>query len=247
MRKGASFEDQMLAGRVYAGTAAFRRKLDFAMTGIRAMLDVAPNSYVSVSFGKQSICMAHMVQQVRPDIPMFFLAHSETWVLHDFDRVITSYVERFRPNLTIVQLDRWQEAETWAEAVARGKGDMQRMCDRGEWDGWFIGLSADESRARRITLAQGAGQHNAHPTIFRHADGKYRCCPLKNWGWREIAAYVSLHDLPLLSFYQRYGLEQRTTARISRRVRENAGLDLLRQGNASLAALLNRFPDIKAM
>lgn len=239
------FERQMAEGRLHAKLPLFRRRLDFALDGIRAMLDAAPRAYVSISFGKQSLVLAHMVRQLAPDMPMHFLASEETWALYDYGPVIESFCSRWPIQLTIHQTTRLSGADTWKDARDAGDRDLQDMCDRAEWDGWYWGLAKEESPQRRMTLLAAYKQGTPHPTIYRYADGKLRCCPLMHWDTRDLAAYIGLHDLPLLNIYRRYGLQQRTTARITKKMLRNQGMALVRMTNsAGFRQLVDRFPEI---
>jgi len=241
-----SYAEQMLMGRIHAKSDSFARNLEFAKNGIEATLKIAPRCYVGISFGKQSICMAHLVQSIRSDIPMFFLASTETWALYDYAEVIEDYCSRFSPNLTIVQTDRLSGAKDWKGARDAGDQDLQNMCKRGKWDGWFWGLSVDESKARKITIKKGVAQNSGHPSIYRYSDGKHRCCPIMNWGIKDLAAYISLHDLRVLNIYRKYGLTQRTTARITKKMVGNDGMALARQtSGGQLRKLMNEFPEVK--
>jgi len=242
------FEQQIEAGRLYAQLPEYRRHVQFALDGIEAMRLLAPHSYASISFGKQSICLAHMLYQIEPKIPMFFLASDESWIIHDFEHVIASFCARWPINLTIVQTRHFFDKanSTWLENRMAGWGDLENMCKREEWDGWYWGLAKEESVGRRITLSKRwPGQ--PHPTIFRYTDGKYRCCPLMNWTIKDIAAYLTTYDLPLLDTYKQYGLQMRTTARLTRMMAEEGGIAYLqRKDLGAMNRLCARFPELRA-
>lgn len=216
----SEFAAQMLAGKIHAKSRVRASRLAHAVDGVRRMVEVAPNSYVSISFGKQSICMAHMVYRIAPETPMFFLASDETWDMHNFREVIDDFLTKWPIRLKIVQTNRLYGAASWKAGRDAGDKDLQRMCPREEWDGWYMGLASDESRARKITLLKHC---SAHRTIYRYRDGKYRCCPLMDWTLDDIAAYVWEHDLPLLDIYRKVGLHMRTTARLTKKAVELGG------------------------
>lgn len=240
------YQDQIESGKLYWHTKEFQRHLDFAESGIIVLKDLAPRCYVSLSFGKQSQVLAHMANQLFPGIEMHFLAGEETWMLYDFDKVIPEFKRRFNPNLTIHQTTRVTGAKSWDESVTAGNDDLKNMCPRDQYDGWLWGLVVEESRARLVTLAGGAKQHNGHPTIFRYSDGKYRGCPLMNWGVKEIAAYVAHYDLPMLSIYKKYGFEQRTTSRIRKRFSRNANFSAVAACSPKLRKFRNMWnTDVK--
>lgn len=240
------FEQQMQAGALYAKLRERQHKLVFALDGINEMCRLAPNSYASVSFGKQSICLAHMLYQTQPDLPMFFLASWESWIIHNYAEVISEFLGKWPINLHIVQTDNVSgNTFTWKKTRDLGQNDLQNMCAREDWDGWYWGLVKDESKGRKATLStQWKGQ--PHPTVFRYKDGKFRCCPLMNWTNLDVAAYVQEYDIPLLDLYRRYGLQMRTTARVTRDMAEFGGVAYLKQLSiGNLNRLTARFPELR--
>lgn len=260
-----------MSGSLYARLRIYKYRLDFAKAGIAAMLDIAPHSYLSVSFGKQSICLAHLIYQQSPVLPCFFLASSETWYIHNYVEVIDQFMQHTPIDLTIVQTNRlgididapiaelqrrqpgirwlyrgWSDEppSTWKAARDLGDRDLQGMCDRAEWDGLFMGLAKEESSGRRITLSlRWAGQ--PHSSIFKYRDGKYRCCPLMNWEMKEIAAYVASNGLTLLDEYENNGLEARTTARITKMMAEEGGMAYLKQKDpTAFNQIVGNYPEL---
>lgn len=239
-----NFAEQMAIGRVHAQTPLFRHRLKFAQDGIAAMLQAAPRSYVSISFGKQSLCVAHMVYSVAPETPMFFLASDETWMLYDYADVIEQFLALCPIKLTIVQTHRLADAKSWSDSRAAGDQDLQQMCRREDWDGWFWGLAKDESRARKMTTLASYSQHTEHPTIFRYKDGKRRCCPVMHWSINDLAAYIATNQIPMLNIYRKFGLTQRTTARVTKKMLNNQGMALCRATNSrGFREFTNLFPE----
>lgn len=265
---------QLEIGKLYTGLPVYRKRLRFAMTGIKKMLSLAPRSYVSVSFGKQSICLAHMVYSVCPEMPMYFLASGESWHIHNFSEVIGNFLSHTPINLEIIQTNhgaidiaryveelsgrhpniKWQHRGnpdvtlSWKETRDAGQHDLREMCSRDEWDGWYWGLSKEESYGRRMTLSYRWGREQPHSSIFRYEDGKFRCCPLMNWTIYDIAGYISTHGIQLLNEYEAYGLEARTTARATKMMAEEGGIALLKKRNLNgFNVLCARFPELRAM
>jgi 3'-phosphoadenosine 5'-phosphosulfate sulfotransferase (PAPS reductase)/FAD synthetase len=224
------FDKQLMAGRIYARTSKRKEKLQFALEGITAMFSAASRVYVSLSFGKQSLCMAHMVFQAAPQIPMYFLASDETWHMYDYQRVIEEFTSRWPIDLHIIQTHRFFDAESWKAGRDAGDKDLQQMCPRDEWDGWFWGLAKDESKGRKYTCS--INNSGIHPTIFKYKDGKLRCTPVQNWTIDDLAAYIGEHNIPMLNIYLKYGLQQRTTARITKKARNFGSYTLLRSVNS---------------
>lgn len=239
------FDVQMAEGRVHRYLPSFDRKVAFAVHGIEAMLAAAPRVYVSISFGKQSLCLAHMVYQVEPRTPMHFLASEETWSLYNYADVIDAFVARWPINLTVHQTARMTGASDWKTSRDVGDRDLQEMCPRDQWDGWFWGLAVEESPGRKKTLLSAYTQGTPHPSIFRYADGKLRCCPLMHWTVLDLAAYIGIHNIPILNIYRRFGLHQRTTARVTKKMLRNQGMALARMCNSNgFRRIVNHFQEI---
>lgn len=241
------FEQQMQEGALYAKLRQRQYRLDFALDGIASMHEIASVAYASISFGKQSICLAHMLYQMMPDLPMYFLASWESSLIHNFDEVIESFIERWPINLTVVYADNVSDNPgfDWKETRDLGQHDLQNMCNRADWDGWYWGLAKEESKGREHTLSwRWKGQ--PHPTIFRYSDGKLRCCPLMEWELLDIAAYIQEYDLPVLDLYRKQGLQMRTTARATRDMVEFGGVARLRHiGIEGFNKLAARFPELR--
>jgi len=237
-----SLAQELAHGRVYRRLRVHQSRRARARDAIAVMREKAPRSYLSLSWGKQSLIVAHMLYVLDPTIPSYFLASSESWGLHNFADVIAAFCDRWPLKHTIVQTDRWADAPSWQAARLSGRGDLQAVADRdGPWDGWYGGLAREESRTRRIALSMRSD--SGHPDVYHYVDGTYRCSPLAAWELPDLAAYIDEFDLPLLAAYHRGGLAVRTTARITGR--------MLTQGGASTAgdvsawnALLAQFPEL---
>ncbi len=240
------FDAQIMAGKIYARTPRFDRAVKFATEGLERLSELAPRWYVAISFGKQSICLAHLAQSIKHDVPLYFLASTETWSMFNYQEVIDDYVAKYNPNLTIVQTDHLETGKTWKQSRDAGDKDLQKMCDEKDWDGWAWGLSMDESKPRRITIATGIRQRNGHPSIYQYGSGKYRCCPLMKWEIQDLAAYIATHNLKMLNVYEKYGLTQRTTARFTKQAVEFGAANMARQLNPKMCRVTSVIPEIKA-
>lgn len=237
------YKAQLLVGKLYSRKPEYKKKLDFAITGIEKMLEIAPKSYISLSFGKQSICLAHMVQQIDKKIPAYFLASDETWAMYNYAEVIEK-VKKLMPELeiNIKQTNHFFNADSWKEARDLGDKDLQNMCDRKEWDGWLWGLAKEESLARKYTCSKN--NTDSHKSLFRYTDNKYRCTPIQDWGINDLAAYINEYNLPMLNIYEKYGLECRTTARITKKCRDLSGTSLMRGTSKDFRKLANTHEEI---
>lgn len=223
---------QLLHGKIHARTSGFLRRLAELGRSIDVAIRLAKNPYVSCSFGKQSVCMAHEVHRIAPAVPMYFFAGPHTWDMHDFRDVIDKF-QKINPNAEIKIV----------ESELRLKEAAPKFCPRDVFDLVFMGLAKEESKKRLYTLLNHIPEDKF---IYRYVDGSYRCCPLANWKTDDIAAYVAMYDLPLLDTYHRFGLEARTTARPNETgINQGVMNDIRITNSKGYRAMLEREPDLE--
>lgn len=218
--------------RLYARLSIHRRHVDQAHAIVRQTLQVCRQPFVACSFGKDSAALLHLVMQHRPDIEARFIRWPETNLLGDYERVIDEWKQR-GARITILDLTR-------ATLDEKTPGRWEALRNISPADGQFVGLRADESRARTITLA-------AHGHLYRTAAGYWRSCPLARWTTLDVAAYVITHNIPTLSAYTRHGFEARTSSRVPRAahsIREQALQRLREDDPAAYQQLADMFPEI---
>jgi 3'-phosphoadenosine 5'-phosphosulfate sulfotransferase (PAPS reductase)/FAD synthetase len=263
-------QNELTIGRIFRKSIKYKKDISFANNGINIMLNICKSPSLSLSFGKQSICLAHLVYSVKQNIPMYFLASSETWWLDTYTESLKSFI-KICPNinLTIVQTNRlaidmddiiaeikslgvkllkrgWNTTrkKTWDEARKSGSNDIQSLLDQDDFDGWFWGLSTDESFNRKRTLLKQI-KTSIHPSMFQYTNGKYRCCPLMYWGEETLAGYIDKFDLPLLSAYKIGGLKERTTARITGTSDRMQAFERMRRNQPEgYAKIVNVYPEL---
>ena len=144
------------------------------------------------SFQTQSLPLLHIISQVAPEMPIFFLDTGfhfpETLTFRD------QLTERL--GLNIVTL----KPEAGHDGFKRRYGDLYRhdpdLCcyinkveplKRAQKGikAWVAGIRRDQTPARRNI-----------PIVSMQADGLYKICPLANWTSRDIFQYIHDHDLP---------------------------------------------------
>lgn len=197
--------------------------------------------------------MAHLVTEIRPDIPLRFLSWGETRILHDVDGVINwfrgrgSIVEEI--NTDRVFAEGWQGA-SWQEQRDAQKHDREKIAEGG-FDLVFLGLRAEESRVRAISLRRDRSPDlPLHCYRYRggHRDGTIRCCPLARWTTEDVGAYLASYEIPLLEDYHHRGVEARTTARITERVINYNGLTHMKRHKPKRwSMLIRRFPELRGL
>ena len=201
---------QLREGRMLAKLPQYKRTLNKAITSIERMFQKSPQSYVTLSWGKQSIIVAHMVFQCAPKTPCVHWSNKNAELFADFTATRDLFIKRFPLNYI-----EFPEGDTDLQ------GNGQRYLQENELTGVFMGLAAEESKGRKYTLKGG------QETIRQYKNGTWRCCPLAAWNTLDLAAYIVTHDLPLLSPYRRYGLEMRTSTGATPGSHSERGLDFL--------------------
>lgn len=236
-------DKELKYGLVYAKSDVYKRKLDITTNSLLRFFTLCYNPYLALSWGKQSIVLAHLIYKLRPETKMIFLRSWESYLIHDYENVIKkfpfniNYYECFKDNVS------WNDWN-WKKTRDHGSKDIQNMADEifPNWDGVVMGLSKDESFARRVTCSSS---NTDWKTIFRYKDGKHRCTPIHFWSNEELAAYISSNNITLLSTYKNTGLKGRTTARITRNNAEMNGLrELKRENISNYNIIVKRFPEL---
>lgn len=208
---------------------AFSAKIEAARAIVREGLAACESPTISCSFGKDSVAMMHLVLDVAPSLPAYFLAWAgESEHLGDFERVREDWRGR-GVDVQVVTLER--------ESLEERAVDRWDAITPG--DGYFVGLRAEESPHRRRTLRM-------HGPVYRMASGIVRICPLARWSDLDVAAYIAAHELPVLSQYDRDGFEVRTVARVPRdSVRPRMMRKLRQTDPTAYNALCARYPELR--
>ena len=168
--------------------AAFQRLLARTQRIIDAMLDVSRTPYVAFSAGKDSSVLLALVRAARPDVIAIYT--DDEWRLPETDELLAA-----TPNLRRVA--RPVAHTEWFTAHADGPpADAEWLEDVPAWgrglgyDGAFVGLRAEESRARRVLL------HSRGPLFWNARRHSWQCCPLRDWTTQDIWAYIQAWDVP---------------------------------------------------
>ena len=186
---------------------ASRRELErlerlsaIAMADLDAFL--APRvGYVGVSWGKDSVVVAHLARRLRPDIPLAWCrvgAADNPHCVLVRDLFLARFPGAYEEFTSEVELDDG-ELRTGARRGAYGLA-ADRFGDR-----YVSGVRSEESPTRRLRQAL-------------HGVSSLRtCAPITRWGAREVFLYLRLHDLPVHPAYamSRGGLLDRAWLRVA--------------------------------
>lgn len=173
-----------LAARIHAGTREFARKLDRAERRIDEWLSRATRAAVEFSAGKDSTVVLHLVRRVVPDAVA--LHGDDEWLLPETEGLLSA-----TPNLIRLRR-RLRHAEwfvAWEDMDGPDGGAKHRWARENGINGVASGLREDENNRRRTHI-------RARGSVFRLANGLWRCYPISDWGWKDVWAYILSRDVP---------------------------------------------------
>ena len=189
------YDDQLRQGRLLALMPQYKKKVAKALEDIKQMLMLCKSPYVSLSWGKQSSTLMHMVYSLDSSVPALFFRGPDTNIIADFDKVM----KQFQAKWPIIYFEIEREF-SYKERARQWEAETGK-------DGVFMGFARHESKARKYTLAKADANN-----IFVYKSKFLRSCPLRFWSDMDIAAYVATHEIPMLSTYHRLGFTARTSA-----------------------------------
>ena len=179
-------ERLMLLG--WARMAQHRRKVEQATDTIRKALEICP-AYVACSWGKDSVVLAHLVWSIAPNTLLFHDGSDDEDEQDNYSDVRESFLGRFPlPYQGIVR----------GYNAGDGGGLYEQMPSNPMV---FLGLRAEESKPRRISLAKYGLIHQYQSDDPKRPVNNWRCCPLAWWSWKDVWGYIVARNLPYLSAY----------------------------------------------
>jgi phosphoadenosine phosphosulfate reductase len=150
---------------------------------------------VTSSFQAECVVLVHMLQQVRPGIPVLFLD-----TMHHFAGTYAyrdELAQRWNLNLVNLRAER-PEPGLWRQDTAaccgRHKVEPLFAALQGH-DVWFTGLRRDQSPSR-ATLQE------IEPFTLPGGKVLRKVSPLAGWSTKDVWSYAREHGIPLLPLYQ---------------------------------------------
>lgn len=186
---------------VWCRSDLYRRRVEEAQWTLSEFVEQHPTCYASISWGKDSTVLAHLVATLAPQIPCLLMR-----------------LPAFNPDYTLVRdafLSRWTLSYREIEPVPERDANGYPFYKKAFFDGWkkihkdfgrhhITGLRGEESSARSIRM-QSFGLSSATS-----------CCPLGHWEGRDVWAYLHEHELPVHPVYacSQGGLWERDRLRV---------------------------------
>ena len=179
----------------HAQLPVFRRRVERAIACIQEAIALG-DAYVAVSWGKDSLVLLHLCQRVNPAIACVHFGAEDQDRFDDYSRVCREYGDRFGlPSY----------AALYGQQNAQDGLKKHGLTERNV----FLGLRSEEGRWRKRSRIK-------HGLIHTYADSKrWRACPIFDWTWQDVWAYIVAHDLPYLSSYDHFTKEDRSRSRTS--------------------------------
>jgi phosphoadenosine phosphosulfate reductase len=176
----------------------FKRKVERSLEVIREALAIGP-AYVSVSWGKDSVVMLHLCQQIQSDILAVHIGHKDQELIDNYADVIDRYCAK------------WQTNHCWIKGDQKNaKEGIEHLGIASSYPVALIGMRTEESSIRRKTIGKNG-------LIYQYTNGKlansYRCTPIAYWDWKDVWAYIVSRSLPYLASYDHMLNADRSTSR----------------------------------
>lgn len=233
--------------KLWAKMPQYKSKVKKTKGLIAQMLNVVSSPYISLSCGKDSCAMASLISEQKP-VPMRFVSRGETRLLYSNLDEVLGYFKSLAP-VEEICFDRlfsqeWKDADFQTQQTA-GKTDIRGL-DNSGFDGVFMGLRMDESRGRKISLKYHQSKGLPH-YCWKYSDRQFiRMCPMAEWSAKDIGAYITEHNIPVLDWYKNMGFDSRTATRLNRQAIENNTVFWLHIHNPEgYHRLIERFPELK--
>jgi phosphoadenosine phosphosulfate reductase len=171
----------------------FKRKLLKTKEILQKAFAITDNAYCAISWGKDSIVMLHLIQQIKPTIKAINIGDKLENKQNNYQETINAYMQRFPTNYQAIYYEEETEGGFYPQIRKIAK----------EYELAFIGCRREESKYRAIVISK-------YGTIHKYKSGSYRCFPLAYWNVKDIWAYLFKYDLPYLNSYDLQGYESRT-------------------------------------
>jgi phosphoadenosine phosphosulfate reductase len=164
------------------------RRIERAVDALVAFAAAGP-AYCGVSWGKDSVTVAHMVALYTSNVPIVWLRW-EPWTNPDCVAVRDAFLAR-HPSVTYDEIEvRWTrgpDAE-WVSPDPSDRDGFKAARDR-HGPRHISGVRADESRVRRLRCARWG------------ESSPMTCAPLARWSSLDVFAYLARYDLPIHPAY----------------------------------------------
>lgn len=229
---------------VWATTRAFARHVETARGILRRGADKGPMS-VSVSWGKDSLALAHLALDTLGDVPLFHMA--SPYGLPGYDECKAYFAARATIH-TLPASRTLDEYITWCQDIGlpheRERTVHQRVVseikrDRGSLWAEEHGILVQALGMRIAEKGPRARVLRKRGPVYQMHDGSWKCCPLAYWSTADVWAYIVSRGIP----YNRRIYDAETHGQTRETLRNTGWLSTDGAEDGRIAWLAFHFPD----
>jgi phosphoadenosine phosphosulfate reductase len=184
---------------LHARLPVFERHVRDAEEIVAEALETAPRWHVAFSAGKDSTVVLDLVRRTRPETVAVWgddeYNYPETMELINATPNLVRIAGRIRHSDVFTSWD-GDDGPTRIPAGTLWTSPKEYVREHG-YDGIFLGLRADESRARQLHLSTRG------PIAWCKKRNCYQSNPLWHWTTRDVWAYLLTRDVPYNRAYDR--------------------------------------------
>lgn len=180
----------------------YARRVERALGLIRRALESGHGDWsVGFSGGKDSTVVLHLARSLAPELPVCWM--DDGWDYPETIQYITETEARL--GIHVLRITSPVMSPFWRRIPYPGDDPTYAHPSDMEFDEWsrryqsLIGLRSEESGARKALL-----KYNA-PIYYSEAWGHWACCPLADWTWEDVWAYIVANDIPYNPVYDKLG------------------------------------------
>ena len=167
-------------GRAWAATAVHRKRVEKSRAAVLSFTGGGP-CYAGVSWGKDSVCLAHLVATLVPRIPLVWV-RVEPDYNPDCPLVRDAFLARHQVRYDEIEIVRGEPGRAHGTLVAGAAIAAQRHGAR-----YMSGIRAEESKSRERRAMMG--------------DTAKTSAPIAWWHGIDVLAYLVTRDLPIHPAY----------------------------------------------
>jgi len=154
--------------------------------------------YISLSFGKDSLATAYLVNEIQKT-KCCFLKSWETFLLYkNYKEIVEHYSNIF--DVQIIKSSQLEDSKfdwnSYLEKHLSGDDQDFKQKELKKHNGYFCGLRTEESKKRKMSILSDKPVTG----LRKYKNGKWRCSPV--WFWTDAEIRYFLRDKPLLSGYK---------------------------------------------
>lgn len=191
---------------LHSESMVFKKRVHIALEKISEFLSIGAKSYVSLSGGKDSTALAHLVSRVNDKIWLVsqkddFDFPGEKEHVHEIAIRCGSPIHIIEPDFSMwdlaKEIDFTEDVHSQNTEFSKVSfyDPLKKFQESNNYKGVFLGLRAEESKGREWNVkAKGQIYYNAgwEQLVYQ---------PLAHWTGQDVMAYLFKYDLPILPVY----------------------------------------------